>query len=140
MIIPNAPKTCHRHVFFTGLSIPLLQMQKEKTHTLCESFLFGGDSGREPIKCKAPVEPCSLRAGPQRHLDLIESCCLIPVFSAQFLLNASGLRTIPVSAHLASCGKVRRKAADHIIAFVTATFLIRMCTVSRTVPPLISGY
>ena len=40
------------------------------------SFLFGADGDSNLSKCKAPVEPCSLRAGPQRHHNVIESLIL----------------------------------------------------------------
>ena len=54
----------------------LLSPPKKKTTPKGVVFLFWWKQDSNLFKCKAPVEPCSLRAGPQRHHNFIESCCL----------------------------------------------------------------
>ena len=121
----------------TGSS-PVVSTKKDSQPFGWLSF-FVSPLGLEPIKCKAPVEPCSLRSSPQRHIDLIESCCLCLIYSAKLFLNNSGPRAIQVCAFLTRYGKVRRKTADHIITFVTAAFNIWIHSITRTVFPLIAG-
>ena len=68
---------------FAGVRIPH-PLPKRKPHHLVWLFFLPSAGDSNPSECKAPVEPCSPRAGPRRYNNLIESLILCPAENESF--------------------------------------------------------